>query len=246
MNMLFEILVPTLYGDNLKPIRTRHHKKWDERVQAITGGMTGRYKCAIYGGNATTATTYLQGTTEITNPTSGWYSFPFVNMPVTVTNGQYYYLAVWGNASPAAVYYTTGTGTTIWQDKAYGNWPNPFVSGGTFTGTYCIYATALTNQPPITNTYASVTLAWDASPDASVTGYRIYYGPVSGGYTNSINVGPPLTMTMTNLTRGSTYFFAATAYDGSGLESAFSNEVAYTPPLTSRPGVVESVRIPGP
>lgn len=40
MKILFEILVPTIYGDTLKPIRTRHHKKWDERVQAITGGMT--------------------------------------------------------------------------------------------------------------------------------------------------------------------------------------------------------------
>jgi hypothetical protein len=24
----------------MKPIRTRHHKKWDERIQAISGGMT--------------------------------------------------------------------------------------------------------------------------------------------------------------------------------------------------------------
>lgn len=40
MKILYEILVPTIYGDTLKPIRTRHHKKWDERVQAITGGMT--------------------------------------------------------------------------------------------------------------------------------------------------------------------------------------------------------------
>jgi hypothetical protein len=40
VNILYEILVPTIYGDTLKPIRTRHHKKWDERVQDITGGMT--------------------------------------------------------------------------------------------------------------------------------------------------------------------------------------------------------------
>ena len=40
MKLLFEILVPTIYGDTLKPIKTRHHKKWDERIQAISGGMT--------------------------------------------------------------------------------------------------------------------------------------------------------------------------------------------------------------
>ena len=40
MKNLYEILVPTIYGDSLKPIRTRHHKQWDERVQSISGGLT--------------------------------------------------------------------------------------------------------------------------------------------------------------------------------------------------------------
>lgn len=28
----------------------------------------------------------------------------------------------------------------------------------------------------------NVTPAWDASPDASVVGYKVYYGPASGAY----------------------------------------------------------------
>jgi hypothetical protein len=40
MKLLYEILVPTMYGDSLAPIGTKHHKKWDERVQAISGGLT--------------------------------------------------------------------------------------------------------------------------------------------------------------------------------------------------------------
>ena len=40
MKLLYEILVPTMYGDTLQPIGTKHHKKWDERVQAISGGLT--------------------------------------------------------------------------------------------------------------------------------------------------------------------------------------------------------------
>jgi len=40
MKRLFEIIVPTKYGDNLKPIRTKHHKEWDKRVMKISGGMT--------------------------------------------------------------------------------------------------------------------------------------------------------------------------------------------------------------
>jgi len=37
---LFEVLVPTIYGDTLKPIKTRHHRNWDAYVQKITGGLT--------------------------------------------------------------------------------------------------------------------------------------------------------------------------------------------------------------
>lgn len=80
-------------------------------------------------------------------------------------------------------------------------------------------------QPP-----RSVTLAWDASPDPSVTGYRVYFGVRSGTYTNSAAVGKVLTATLTNLTAGVTYYFAATAYDSSGTESTFSNEALYSVP----------------
>lgn len=37
---LYEILVPTIYGDTMKPIRTKHHKKWDERVKKLSGRLT--------------------------------------------------------------------------------------------------------------------------------------------------------------------------------------------------------------
>lgn len=40
MNKLYEILVPTRYGDTLKPIRTKHHKNWDNRVKNLSGGLT--------------------------------------------------------------------------------------------------------------------------------------------------------------------------------------------------------------
>jgi hypothetical protein len=37
---LYEIIVPTIYGDTLKPISTKHHKNWDTEVRKITGGLT--------------------------------------------------------------------------------------------------------------------------------------------------------------------------------------------------------------
>jgi hypothetical protein len=37
---LYEILVPTIYGDTIKPIRTKHHKNWDKLIQKLSGGLT--------------------------------------------------------------------------------------------------------------------------------------------------------------------------------------------------------------
>lgn len=37
---LYEILVPTIYGDTRKPIRTKHHKNWDSKIRSITGGLS--------------------------------------------------------------------------------------------------------------------------------------------------------------------------------------------------------------
>ena len=74
----------------------------------------------------------------------------------------------------------------------------------------------------------SVTLAWSPSPDSSVTGYNLYHGAVSGTSTNELNVGVALTATVTNLSVGVTYFFFATAYDASGVESEPSNFITHT------------------
>ena len=52
----------------------------------------------------------------------------------------------------------------------------------------------------------SVVLAWDASPDASVTGYRVSHGVASGDYTNSAVVGNVTTATFTNRGRRDLFF----------------------------------------
>ncbi|MBI3849003.1 MAG: fibronectin type III domain-containing protein [Verrucomicrobia bacterium] len=83
----------------------------------------------------------------------------------------------------------------------------------------------------------SVTLAWDASTDAGVAGYKIYYGVASRAYTNLVSVGNATTATISGLVEGVTYFFAATTYNGAGLESDYSNEASYTVPVTSVPVV---------
>jgi hypothetical protein len=39
MSQLWEILIPTVRPDG-RPIRTRFHKVWDEKIRAISGGLT--------------------------------------------------------------------------------------------------------------------------------------------------------------------------------------------------------------
>jgi hypothetical protein len=80
---------------------------------------------------------------------------------------------------------------------------------------------------------ASVKLAWDASTEPTVTGYRLYYGNSSGVYTQVVDAGNRTDYTVTGLDAGATYYFAAKAYTGAGSESASSNEISYTIPGSS-------------
>src|SRR5262245_28899493 len=72
-----------------------------------------------------------------------------------------------------------------------------------------------------------VQLAWDApvqangTPVPNLAGYKLYYGSQSGQYQTAIPVGMATTYTVTNISAGQTYYFAATAYDTAGTESAF-------------------------
>jgi hypothetical protein len=78
----------------------------------------------------------------------------------------------------------------------------------------------------------SAILAWDANTESSLKGYRVYYGTRSTQYDLPVqDVGltdypdEPL-MVVKNLSIGKTYYFAVTAYDNSGNESIFSEEVS--------------------
>ena len=54
-------------------------------------------------------------------------------------------------------------------------------------------------------------------------------------YTNSTIIGNQTNASITLPARGVTYYFAVTCTDNRGLESAFSNEVNYTPPAPPAP-----------
>ena len=76
----------------------------------------------------------------------------------------------------------------------------------------------------------NASLGWNASSFSGTAGYNIYYGTVNGVYTGKVNVGNVTSATISNLTAGITYYFAATTLDSNGNESAFSNETSYIVP----------------
>lgn len=72
----------------------------------------------------------------------------------------------------------------------------------------------------------TIRLAWDPNTAPNLAGYRVYYGPASGVYSHSTDVGNVTTYILTGLTKGQTYSIAVTAYDTSNNESGYSNEVS--------------------
>ena len=87
---------------------------------------------------------------------------------------------------------------------------------------------AITSTPA-----ATLTVAWDASTSANIAGYKVYYGPATRNYTNSVST-TGTSLSISNLIDGQMYYFAATAYDTFGVESDYSSETNYVP-ISGRP-----------
>ena len=62
-----------------------------------------------------------------------------------------------------------------------------------------------------------------------MAGYKLYIGKSSRNYDQVVTLGrtTQYTFQFQNLINGTTYYFALKAYNYSGLESSFSNEVHY-------------------
>jgi hypothetical protein len=81
-----------------------------------------------------------------------------------------------------------------------------------------------------------ITLNWiaptensDGSALMDLSGYKIYYRKNSGSYDQQIQIdNPSVTTYVVEQLSPATYYFAATAFNSSGVESSFSGEVAKT------------------
>lgn len=78
-----------------------------------------------------------------------------------------------------------------------------------------------------TATAHTVGLTWTASTSV-VVGYNVYRGSVTGGPYQKVNTALQSASGFTDsgVSSGQTYFYVVTAVDGSGNESAFSNEAS--------------------
>jgi hypothetical protein len=112
-----------------------------------------------------------------------------------------------------------------------------YISGVTVAIVIALVVVALTQST------SQVTLAWDANTESDLAGYKIYWGLKSGNYSNVIDTktdasGRPsdcptydpfnakcCEYTITAIPPWIKVFYAATAYDTEGNESAFSEEI---------------------
>ena len=73
-----------------------------------------------------------------------------------------------------------------------------------------------------------LTLEWDPNIDKDLAGYIVYYGTTSRDYQYDVDIGDETSVTISGLVHGKKYYFAVTAYDIDGNESAYSAEIAYS------------------
>jgi Fibronectin type III domain len=90
-------------------------------------------------------------------------------------------------------------------------------------------STPPSTPPPPSPSTGNVTLTWTANGEPDLAGYKVYVGTASGTYDapgSAFVTGKVTSYTVSNLPKGQTYFFAISAYDSAGNESALSSEVS--------------------
>ncbi|MFH1662099.1 MAG: fibronectin type III domain-containing protein, partial [Candidatus Falkowbacteria bacterium] len=95
--------------------------------------------------------------------------------------------------------------------------------------------TSLTLSAPVAG--GAITADWPPVADASVVGYRLYWGTSSGNYSDYQDLGMVLTHTVGGLTNNVEYYFNLTSYYATMAESEYYGEVSETPQDTESPAV---------
>lgn len=75
-----------------------------------------------------------------------------------------------------------------------------------------------------------VGFSWRASTEPDVIGYRLYHGPRSRDYTNTIIIPGRETVRFSTIVEG-TQYFSLTCMASNGVESIFSPELVHLPQI---------------
>jgi hypothetical protein len=138
---------------------------------------------------------------------------------------------------PSWATFSTATGLLSGTPAAgaAGTYANISISVSDGSNTATLPAFTITVSPASTG---SATLNWsiptsrtDGTALSNLAGFHIYYGTTPDSYPTAITVANPSVSTyvVSNIPSG-TYYFVATAYDASGVESAYTNAVSITIP----------------
>jgi len=198
-----------------------------ESLSIYHHGGTGHALLAVYGDTAGMPGTRLGITAStVIHGTAGWQEFA-LQTPVAVSSGQTIWLA-WVFENDPGMRWIDGTPGRAMSSAAWsGGMPESFGAASTFDGIYSIYATYNTGgdaTPPgvVTGLTATagdeqITLSWTNPGDADLAGVRILRK--QGSYPSSptdgtvVHNGPGTSCVDTNLTNGTTYYYAAFSFD---------------------------------
>jgi|RhiMetdeSRZDD1v2_1073273.scaffolds.fasta_scaffold641208_1 fibronectin type III domain protein len=97
-------------------------------------------------------------------------------------------------------------------------------SSGSTTSTSTSSGSTSTSTSGSTSTTA--TLSWYPNAETNLAGYKVHIGTAAGIYNSTVDVRNVTSYSLPNLAIGTTYYFAVSAYDTAGTDSALSNEVS--------------------
>ena len=183
--------------------------------------------------------TYTVTATSVADPTQSASATVTVNAPVAIAiSPAVLSLSLGGTQQfTATVTGTTNTAVTWSASGGTISASGLFTAPAVLVGIYTVTATSVADPTKSASALVtvvglvqpvqhSVTLNWNAST-SSVVGYNVYRGAQSGGPYTMINTALDAATNYVDLSvqAGQTYYYVATAVDGSGDESVYSNEV---------------------
>lgn len=136
---------------------------------------------------------------------------------------------------PSWATFSTATGKLSGTPTTAGTYSSIIISVSDGKVSTALAAFAITVSAASTPTTGSATLNWtapttntDGTALTNLSGYKIYYGTSASSLSNSVSVSLGLSSYMISNLASGTWYFAITAVNSSGIESALSSVVSKT------------------